>query len=299
MASAMGRPASSTASVEGQVDARRDPGGGGVLAVAHVRGRRPGPRRARPGARAPPSGCWRGGRGGARRRRAAARRCTPTPVIRVVCVDRAQPGQDPGVALERAGAEAAGHDQEVGGGDLVDRRAGDQGEPAVVGRDRAARGRGERDLGAGQPGQDLVGADRVERGQAVEQEEDDLHGGASIVGGRRRTARGTRAGPGRRRGRTRGAGTRACRSRRPRRRRRSTAAWSRAGGARSRAGPARRRPPAAARPRPGRRARSGARSSRRAGPATGRRGRRRGARRSTPAGRAGSAARRSGRRAGR
>ena len=131
---------------------------------------------------------------------------------------------------QRPGADAAGHDDDVGRRDLVERGVDGETEEAVVGADLAALGADEGDGGAGEALEDLVGADGVERGDLGEQGDGDVHGMApGLVGWtvvRMRRPGGGRTGGGRCRGRGRdgggrpGAASRPCRIRtagRPRR----------------------------------------------------------------------------------
>ena len=79
-------------------------------------------------------------------------------------------------SIERAGADAAGHDEDVGARDLVDRVVGDERRACPVSvRTGPRSARDELHLRVGQALQHLVGADRVERGEPVEDEQGDVH----------------------------------------------------------------------------------------------------------------------------
>ena len=86
------------------------------------------------------------------------------------------PREDPLVVEQRARAPAAGHDEHVGLGDVLEDGVDMHGEALVVGPDRADLVADECELRVGQPGENLVRADRVEGGEAVIQRDGDLHG---------------------------------------------------------------------------------------------------------------------------
>ncbi len=91
-----------------------------------------------------------------------------------------------------AGAGAAGDEQDVGRPHLGAGVGGDEAEPAhTVGHGLSGALPGEDDLRPGQHAEDLVGADEVEGGEAVEEGEDEAHAGSGT--GRRVPGRG--AGP--------------------------------------------------------------------------------------------------------
>ena len=92
-------------------------------------------------------------------------------------VRRAQPRQHRLVGHQRAGAEAAGHDDHLGIGDLVERGVGGQRQHAVLGALGPGDTGHEHDLGVRQPREDLVGTDRVKRGDPLEDRDRDPHSG--------------------------------------------------------------------------------------------------------------------------
>ena len=122
------------------VDARRHAGRGDDLALlddplaTRVSRRTRAAGRATPSAWSPP--CPRA----ARPRRAAASRCTPTSST---CCPRRSRGSTRASARRRtsgARADAAGHDEDVGARDLVERVVGDEPEHALLGAHRPALG---------------------------------------------------------------------------------------------------------------------------------------------------------------
>src|SRR5690606_38143195 len=127
-------------------------------------------------------------------------------------VGGAQPVQQGRVGHAGALAGPARCDDDVGAGHLVQGAVGGQGEPAGL----VAHGPGplgdEHRLGAGDPAEDLVGADGVEGREAVEEDDGDLHAGPFVEGGARGGgargggARGGRARGGRPRGGPGGGG---------------------------------------------------------------------------------------------
>ena len=101
-----------------------------------------------------------------------------TEVVHLVAlVDLAQPGEDALVLHQRPVAFAAGDEDDVGLGHLLQRVVGAEPERAAVGPHLALGGADEPDLPAGHRAQHLVGPDRVEGGELVEDEDRDLHGG--------------------------------------------------------------------------------------------------------------------------
>ena len=75
-------------------------------------------------------------------------------------------------------ALAAGDDQHVRLGLLVDAGVGVEGEEMVAGADKAGAAGDEADLHLRKPAQRFVGTDRVEGGDSVEQVDEDSHGGS-------------------------------------------------------------------------------------------------------------------------
>ena len=94
----------------------------------------------------------------------------------VVAVDLAQPGEDALVLEQRPVAGAAGDEDDVGLGHLLERVVGAEAEGAGSVAHRPLFGPDEADLPAGHGAQHLVGADRVEGGELVEDEDRDFHG---------------------------------------------------------------------------------------------------------------------------
>src|SRR5205085_7523686 len=76
----------------------------------------------------------------------------------------------------------------VGSGNILDRGVGQQPEHAVVRAELSGLGCDELKGRVGQPAQDLVGADGVERGDAVIEKDGDVHG-RLLVGGVQAAAR--------------------------------------------------------------------------------------------------------------
>ena len=89
------------------------------------------------------------------------------------CADRSHAST--GSSRSRGRSLAAGHQDHVGRGDLGDRATRLEPEPVGVGPDGPGLGRHEVELGAGEAGGDLVGADRVERRQAIKEQNCDPH----------------------------------------------------------------------------------------------------------------------------
>ena len=144
---------------------------------ARRRGDRSGSRRTPSGDRATPSASSPPCPRAVPRPRATSNRCTPTWSTSSSRRWRGSIRATRSSRLERAGREATGHDEHVRARfDLGERVVGDQREEPVVGADLARRRRDELDVGLGQALQHLVGPDDVERGDAVEQETDDVHG---------------------------------------------------------------------------------------------------------------------------
>ncbi len=71
--------------------------------------------------------------------------------------------------------EPAGHDDDVGGGDVGERLRGDEPGPAGVVDDRTGLGGHEHDVVAGHVDKDLEGSDDVEHREARVEGESDLH----------------------------------------------------------------------------------------------------------------------------
>ena len=92
-------------------------------------------------------------------------------------VGGAQPAEEGLVLHLVALAGAAGDDHDVRGGHLGEGPVGDEREAALVVADRAGLLGDEDGLGAGAAAEDLVRADGVEGGEAVEEHDGDLHGG--------------------------------------------------------------------------------------------------------------------------
>ena len=167
-----------------------------------------------------------------------------TEVVHVLCAwaSRSQPS-DRLVVEQVARAVAARHDHDVRVRVLAQRRVGGHGQRALLGAHRAGLGGHEGQLGAGDAAEDVVGADGVQRGEAVVEQDGDLHGWAPRVRGR---APGTGSGggtrPARRRGRARrrGAWSRSSRTRTRARRRRWAPRCPRGGDERPRRARARR-----------------------------------------------------------
>src|SRR6185437_12399296 len=91
-------------------------------------------------------------------------------------VDVADPVEGFLVFDQGAVALAAGDEEDFGFGAFVEVEVDGDAEAADVGPDLAAFPADEGDLPAGNRTEDLVGADRVERGEAGEGEDGDLHG---------------------------------------------------------------------------------------------------------------------------
>jgi hypothetical protein len=86
------------------------------------------------------------------------------------------------VVHQPARAEATREDEDVRVGPVLERDLGVQGEHPVVGLHRPGLEADELELGAREAGQDLVRADRVERGDLVEDWNGDLHATSSREG---------------------------------------------------------------------------------------------------------------------
>ena len=86
------------------------------------------------------------------------------------------------LGLQLGVAEPAGHDDDVGRGDVGERLRGDEPGPAGVVDDRTRLGGDEHDLVAGHVGEDLEGSDDVEHREVRVEGEGDLHLASSGLG---------------------------------------------------------------------------------------------------------------------
>ena len=91
----------------------------------------------------------------------------------------AEPVEDRLVLLRLRLTGPAGHEEDVGAGDVVEGGVGDEGQGLGVGALRTGLGGHEGEVGVGEAGEHLVGADGVEGGEAVEEQDGDVHGGGS------------------------------------------------------------------------------------------------------------------------
>jgi hypothetical protein len=94
----------------------------------------------------------------------------------------ANPGNDRAVELA-ADAYAAGNTHDVRRRDGVERRVGVHAQHPVVADVGSGFRADEDDFCSGKPGEDRGRAERVERGEVVEQGDGDLHGSSSRVVG--------------------------------------------------------------------------------------------------------------------
>jgi PPOX class probable F420-dependent enzyme len=111
--------------------------------------------------------------GGAEHQGAGADRGRPLGPL----VDPAQPGEDALVLHQRPVAFAAGDEDDVGLRHLVEGEVGAEPKRAAVGPHLPLGGGDEPDLPPRHRAKHLVGPDRVEGGELVEDEDGDLHGG--------------------------------------------------------------------------------------------------------------------------
>src|SRR5271170_6940418 len=86
-----------------------------------------------------------------------------------------QPRQHLLVTHQGAGPESTREDDHIGVWHLIEGAVGDQREVALLGPLRSRLERDEADARARQALEHLVGTDRVERGQSVEDRDRDLH----------------------------------------------------------------------------------------------------------------------------
>ena len=91
-------------------------------------------------------------------------------------VHGAQPGQHAFVVLQQARAEAAGDKQQVAVADLIDALIRRERQKAVVAAHEPALRSHETQARSWQPRQYLVGPHRIESGELVEDQDDDVHG---------------------------------------------------------------------------------------------------------------------------